>query len=150
MKYSTSKQIRTFCDDLVSTPAWREVVESIATGEQDFEVDGVRFIHDDVIVRTLVEELSGDRYIVGCSAAWCIAEATGWPLVLIKAAQKGGAYAEIGAAMNTDQVRKLAEIYSRADGFGHHFNVYDGGEEELNVDGFGLFHVFDNNFDNKG
>lgn len=144
MKYQTIKQIRALCDDLVSAPAWREVVESIATGEQDFEVGNVRFIHDDVILSVLADELASDEYILGCFSAWCIAEATDWPEVLIEAAQAGEAYEQIGAAMTNDQIRKLAEIYSSADGFGHHFNRYDGNEEELNVDGFGLFHVFDN------
>lgn len=144
MKYSQIKKIKSFCDTLVSTPAWRDVVEAIVSGVQDFEVDGVRFLHDDVILDTLVDELANDEYILGGFAAWCIAEATGWPEVLIKAAQKAAAYAEIGAAMDKWQIRKLAEIYSSADGFGHHFNGYDGNEEELSVDGFGLFHVFDN------
>lgn len=144
MKYSQIKQIRGLCDALVSAPAWRDVVEKILSGVQDFEVDGVRFIHDDVILSVLADELTNNEYILGCFAAWCIAEATGWPEVLITAVQKAEAYAEIGAAMHAGQVRKLAEIYSSADGFGHHFNAYDGNEEELNVDGFGLFHVFDN------
>ena len=144
MKYSQIKKIKSFCDDRVSAPAWREVVESIATGEQDFEVGNVRFVHDGVILDTLADELARDEYVLGCFSAWCIAEATGWPAVLITAAQKGGAYAEIGAAMTDEQIRKLAEIYSSADGFGHHFNAYDGNEEELTVAGFGLFHVFDN------
>ena len=144
MKFSQIKQIRTVCDELVSQPAWREVVEKILDSEQDFDVDGVRFIHDDIILDVLADELTNDGFILGCFAAVCIAEATGWPVVLIEAAQSGHAYQQIGAAMDKDQVRKLAEIYSGADGFGHHFNAYDGGEEELTVDGFGLFHVFDN------
>ena len=144
MRYSTIKQIRACCDDQVSAPAWRDVVEKILNGEQDFEEGGVRFIHDDVILSVLADELASDEYVLGSFNAWCIAEATGWPVVLIRAAKKKGAYAEIGSAMDADHVRKLAEIYSRADGYGHHFNAYDGNEDELNVDGFGLFHVFDN------
>ena len=144
VKHSQIKKIRTLCDDLVSAPSWREVVDAIVSGGQDFEVDGVRFINDDVIVDVLADELAGDEYILGCFAAWCLAEATDWPVVLIEAAQNAEGYAEIGAAMAKRQICKLAEIYSRADGFGHHFNAYDGSEEEINVDGFGLFHVFDN------
>ena len=141
MKYSQTQKL---IEAMVSAPAWREVVEKILSGGQDFEVDGVRFIHDDVILSVLADELTNDEFILGCFAAGCIAEATGWPEVLITTVQKAEAYAEIGAAMDADQVRKLAEIYSSADGFGHHFNRYDGSEEELIVDGFGLFHVFDN------
>lgn len=144
MKYSQIKKIKSFCDTLVSTPAWRDVVEAIVSGVQDFEVDDVRFIHDAGILDVMTDELARDEYILGGFAAWCIAEATGWPVVLIEVAQSGQAYAQIGAAMGKEQVRKLAEIYSSADGFGHHFNGYDGNEEELSVDGFGLFHVFDN------
>ena len=144
MKYSQIKQIRALCDDLVSVHAWRDVVEKILSGVQDFEVDGDRFIHDDVILSVLADELTNNEYILGGFASWCIAQATDWPALLIEAAQKGRAYAEIGDAMDTDQIRKLAEIYSSAEGFGHHFNRYDGGEEELRVEEFGLFHVFDN------
>ena len=144
MKYSQIKKIKSFCDDRVSAPAWRDVVEKILAGGQDFTVDNVRYIHDDVILDTLADELARDEYVLGCFSAWCIAKATGWPEVLIEAAQSGQAYAQIGAAMDKGQIRKLAEIYSSADGFGHHFNAYDGSDEEINVDGFGLFHVFDN------
>ena len=144
MKFSQIKQIRTVCDELVSQPAWREVVEKILDSEQDFDVDGVRFIHDDVILSVLADELANNEYARGCFPAGCIAAATGWPEVLIAAAQAEQAYQQIGAAMNEGQTRKLAEIYSRADGFGRYFNAVDGNEEELPVDGLGLFHVFDN------
>ena len=144
MMCSTIKQIRELCDGLVSAPAWRGVVAKILSGEQDFEVGNVRFIHDDVIIDVRVDELTNNEYLLGCFRAGCIAEATGWPEVLITAAQNAAEYAAIGDAMDADQVRKLAEIYSRADGFGCYFNAYDGSEEELAVDGFGLFHIFDN------
>ena len=49
MKLSSIRKIKLFCDSLFSTPDWREVVDSIEADEDDFEVDGVRFISEDAI-----------------------------------------------------------------------------------------------------
>ncbi len=143
MKLSDIRNIRALCDDLVSSPDWREVVRNIADASPDFEVDGVRFIDDAVIEETLADEIGADTYTLGCFNASAIADATGWPVVLIEAAQKGEAYAEIGDAMTREQIEALAEIYARYDGYGHHFNSWDSSEEELRVNGV-LFHIFDN------
>ena len=143
MKYSELKTIRAFCDGLVSSPDWRGVVQNIVDGETDFEVDNVRFIDSDHIDRIQADEMESDSYILGCFNASAVADATGWPIALIEAAQKGEAFSEIGDALTREQVEALQHIYSRADGYGHHFNSYDGSEEELGADGR-LFHVFDN------
>ena len=49
MEYSEIKAVKLFCDGLFSSPDWREVVQNVLDGEDDFEVDNVRFIADDVI-----------------------------------------------------------------------------------------------------
>lgn len=144
LTFSQIKEIKSFCEDLFSTPAWREVVEQIIEGENDFEVNNVRFINADVIDSVLADELAGDEYVLGCFKASFIAEVTGWPEVLIEAGQTGGAYSQIGKALiDGGFVEDMAKAYATADGYGHHFNKYDGGEEELSVAG-SLFHVFDN------
>lgn len=143
MKYSDIKQIKQFCETLHSNPDWRQVVNNIIANETDFEVDGVRFIDDECIDDVLQDELAADEYILGCFNAWAIAQATGWPVALIEAAQKGEQYAEIGKAMTGEHVANLAEIYAREDGYGHHFNGYDFSEEELQI-GKSFYHVFDN------
>ena len=140
MKYSKIKAIRKFCEGLFSTPDWREVISNI--GEDDFTVDNVRFIKAEAIDSIQADEMEGDSYVLGCFNASAIAEATGWPVVLIEAAQKGEAFEEIGAGMSREQVEALQQIYCRADGYGHHFNSYDFSEEEITLDGID-YYVFD-------
>lgn len=143
LTFSQIKTIKSFCEELFSTPDWREVVGQIADDETDFEVDNVRFIHTDSIDSIMADELEGDEYVLGSFNTNTIADVTGWPSMLIEAAQKGGAYKEIGEALiDGDFVPALAKAYSDADGYGHHFNSYDGNEEELNI-GSSMFHVFD-------
>lgn len=143
--FADLRALKRFCeDDLVSAPDWREVATRLSDGEDDFEVDGVRFIRDECIDEILTEELASDEYVLGCFQAYALAEATGWPVVLIEAAQKGEAFEEIGVAMSMEQIRELARIYASADGYGHHFNSYDFSEEELhNPYDDELYHVFD-------
>ena len=143
MTLSEIKAFRDFCGNLISAPEWRDCLENILNGETDFEVNNVRFIADSVIDETLADELESDRYILGCFNAEAISEATNWPAVLIKAAQKCEAFEEIGEAMTRYQIERLAEIYSSADGYWHHFNGYDFGEEEIEINGE-TYHVFDN------
>jgi hypothetical protein len=143
MNYSTAKQIKQFCDSLTSMPDWREVLELINMGEDDFTVDNVRFIETDSIDSILEDELASDEYVLGCFNAWAIAHATDWPIALIEAAQKGEQFEEIGKAMTGEHVAALADILVRNDGYGHHFNSYNFGEEEFSIDSK-LYHVFDN------
>ena len=143
MNYSELKDLKSFCQSLHSEPSWRKVLEQALSGNDDFEVDNVRFIADEAIDDIQADEMEADAYILGCFNAYSIAEATDWPVALIEAAQKGEAYEEIGDAMSREQIEKLQQIYSRADGYGHHFNGYDFSEEEIEINGK-LFHVFDN------
>src|SRR5690606_3659164 len=124
------KNLKQFCDNLLSTPDWREVLEHVTDGDTDFEVNNVRFITSDTILEVLEDELAADEYCLGAFNAWCIADATGWPVALIEAAQKGEQYEEIGKARTGEHIAALAELYVRHDGYGHHFNHYDFSEEE--------------------
>jgi len=138
-KAHTIAQVKEFCNNLFSTPDYEEVHEAISGDEQDFTIGNVRFIHADVIDSVLAEEIGSDTYTLGCFTAWAIADATGWPPEVIEAAQEGDAHQKLGEAMTKEHIEKLAEIYSSSDGYGHHFNNYDGEELE-----FGKYHVFDN------
>lgn len=127
MKYSEVKEF---------IKEWgRDVLEQILNGESDFKEGKYRFISGDVIDGVLVDELQGDPYLLGCFNADVIAEATGWPVELIIAAQKGEAYSEIGDAMSLENVKELAKLYVGYDGYGHYFAQYDGREYEFTVDG---------------
>lgn len=139
----TIEQIKEYCNSLFSTPDYEEVIENVANNVTDFQVNEVRFISADCIHEVLEDELACDEYLLGCFNADAIADATGWPIALIEAAQKGEQYEEIGKAMTGEHVAELARIYSSADGYGHHFNQYDGNEETVIIRG-NEYYVFDN------
>lgn len=142
---SELKKVKAFCENLTSSPDWKEVIRNIENNEYDFTVDRVRFIKDSEILDVLASELKSDEYLLGSFASWLISDATGWPICLIDALQKAEGHEELGKAIadtEDDSVRKIAEGYSSSDGFGHHFNSYDGSEEEIKINNE-WFHVFD-------
>ncbi len=142
MRYSDLKNLKTFCESLHSLPDWREVVENLES--DDFEVDNVRFIADDVIADVLADELGNDEYVLGCFNASFLSEVTGINSDVFEAMQKAEAYKAIGKlVISLGKLQELAELYARYDGYGHHFNSYDFSEEEVTINGR-LFHVFDN------
>lgn len=147
MKYSTIKQIKNFCDNLDSQPCFREVVENIINGVDDFEVENVRFINDYNILEIMVDEIFGDDYLLGCFNANFIASNSSLPYEMVIACKEAEAFEAIGKGLNAtldqDEKESFCEDYASVDGYGHHFNGYDGNEEELNVNDV-LFHVFDN------
>ena len=141
MKYSELKSIRKLCSSLHSEPDWREVVGNI--GEDDFTVDNVRFIRADAIDGIQANELSGDEYVLGCFNACFLADVTGIDKDVFEAMQKSDAYAAIGKlVISMDKLSELQQEYARQDGYGHHFNFYDFGEEEVTLGGID-YHVFD-------
>ena len=148
MKFSDIKTVKTFCEDLHSDPCYREVIENVLSGGSDFEVGNVRFIKDDNILEVMAEEIfNGDDYVLGCFNASFIAENSDLNYELIKACQEADAYQAIGKALNDtmaqDEKESFCEEYASADGYGHHFNHYDGNCEEITING-NLYHVFDN------
>ena len=146
MKISALKEVKEFTEyTLHSQPDWREVVENIESGYDDFEVDNVRFIKDSQIDKILAEELENDPYILGSFTAWFIADSTDIDLEVIEALQDAEAYEALGKLIiKSCNMVDFANSYAvNADGYGSHFNHYDGGEEELDVNGV-TYLVFDN------
>ena len=146
MKYSQIKTTINFCNDLFSTPDHKEVIDNVLADLDDFEVDNVRFIKDEQILPIMVDEIFSDDYLLGCFSADFIADNSDLNYDLVRACQNSEAYEAIGTALNDtlDQGEKeeFCDAYASADGFGHHFNHYDFGEEEIEINGI-LFHVFD-------
>jgi len=145
MKYSQVKAIKAFTEyTLHSQPDWREVVTELATGSSDFWSDGVRFIRYSEIDKILAEELQSDPYILGSFTAWFIADSTDLDLEVIEALQEAEAFEALGKLIvKSCNMVDFSQDYASADGYGHHFNIYDGGEEELTVNGV-TYLVFDN------
>lgn len=144
MKYSQIKSIREFCESLSSSPDWKEVTRNIIDDNQDFEVDNVRFINSESIDEIQCDELASDEYCLGCFNDWFIADILDIPLDAIQAIQKAEAYEALGKMIiSMGKLEELQQEYARVDGYGHHFNHYDGNEEELRIDGQ-IYHVFDN------
>lgn len=63
MKYSEIKEVKDFCEGLYSEPEWREVVQCVVDGDDDFEVNNVRFIKDDCILSVMVDEIFSDMMV---------------------------------------------------------------------------------------
>lgn len=146
MKYSEIKEVKDFCEGLHSEPEWREVVQCIVDGDDDFEVENVRFIKDDVILSVMVDEIFADNYTLGCFNASFIAENSDLNYELVQACQESEAYEAIGKALNdtltNDEKEAFCEAYADADGYDHHFNGYNSSCEEVTIEG-NLYHVFD-------
>jgi len=144
MKFSSVKQVIEFCNDLDSTPDWRDVIGHIESGDDDFEVGNVRFIKADAIDKIQQEEMENDLYILGCFNAWFIADAIGIDTDVIEAMQKAEAFEAIGKLIiSLGKLEEMQASYASADGYGHHFNHYDGNEEEIEIEGVS-YYVFDN------
>lgn len=144
LTFTDCKNVREFCEGLLSEPDWREVVDNIAGGIKDFEVDNVRFIHEDAILSVLADELQADEYVLGCFVPGFIADQTGVDPDVIKAMQEAEAFEAVGKLIiSLCDMEEFAEAYASADGYGHHFNHYDFSEDELETPA-GMYHVFDN------
>ena len=109
----------------------RSVLESMIDGEQDFEVDGYRFIHPDSIDEIQQGELSSDTYMLGCFNAWFLADILGCPTDAIEKMQASEAFEGIGAWVLDGHLEELQQAYAAADGYGHHFAHYDHEEHEI-------------------
>jgi hypothetical protein len=105
-----------------------------------FEFEGVehRIINRENILEILADELTSDLYCLGCFNANFIAEQCNWPQELVECAKEGDAYEALGKAIKENaDMEEFAEAYANADGYGHHFNGWDGSENEI-----GEYYVF--------
>jgi len=148
LTFSQIKEVKSFCDDLHSMPCYRSVIENVLASEDDFEVNNVRFIKDDNILEIMASEIfDGDDYVLGCFDASFIASNSSLNYELVQACKEAGAYQAIGKALydtlDQDEKEIFCSNYASADGYGHHFNHYDFGHEEITINGE-LYHVFDN------
>ncbi|WP_422023376.1 hypothetical protein [Pyruvatibacter mobilis] len=111
---------------------WRDVAELMANGTDFFAAAGDYWLLEEKAVEVLAEQLEGDPYVLGCFHAEFLADVTGWPSALIKAAQESdpGTQALGEMIIQEGKTERLAECYIAADGAGHHFNSWDGSEQD--------------------
>ncbi|MGI9251288.1 MAG: hypothetical protein ACR2PR_08830 [Pseudohongiellaceae bacterium] len=115
---------------------WRDIVTAVADDETDFEVCGYRFIAASMIDEVMQNELASDTYMLGCFNSWFLADVLDIDCDVIAAMQKAEAFDAIGKlVLSMGKVGELQELYVRHDGYGHHFNHWDGSEETIHVGG---------------
>ena len=113
-----------------------QIRDLIEGAEIDISSSHYRLISADEIDEIMTEELSEDEYMLGCFNAWFLADILGTSADAIEAMQKAEAYEGIGKMiLHKDLVHDLQQAYVSADGYGHHFNHYDGSEEKINLSG---------------
>lgn len=129
----------TFCPDEVDFEA---IIDCLMTQDDDFTVDEVRFISEGTIDETLGQEISET---LGYFNADFIAEHSPMPYEAAKALQEANEHEALGSALramlDSEQLTAFAEAYASHDGYGHHFNSYDGSTYEVVFNGT-LYHVF--------
>ncbi len=138
--YSNLKAIIEFCND--NSIDFKTVINSILSDDNDFEIDGYRFIHEDDIDEIQCDELKSDTYILGCFNADFLADIIPIPYKAIIAMQKADCYSELGEICE-DYISEIQREYSRLDGYGHHFSHYDSNtiEDILSISGYYVFRV---------
>lgn len=152
MKLSQFRELKKFCEDLDSEPSWREVYllssadDLMATTDDgsDFTVNNVRFIRLDWLDDIMVDELGRDDWMLGFFTASCLSDVLRVDADTIEAMQKQEEFEAIGKLIkNMGKLDELQEYYASANGYGHHFNNYDGNEESITIGNFNYL-VFDN------
>lgn len=121
-----------------------KVIEKIDDEKDDFTIGNYRFIHEDEIDQILEDELGGDAYILGCFSDWFIADNTDLSLEIVIVLQEAEKFEVIGNyIIDNDFLTDFAKAYSDADGYGHHFNHWDGGQIEdiLPETGYYVFRI---------
>ena len=133
-KFSDLKEL--FIEWDMSRSEVEEFVENVMDGEDDFTVGNYRYINEDAIDRIMQEELSGDEWMLGNFNAWFLADVLDIDCDVIEEMQKCEAYGAIGKlVMSMNKLEELQEKYASADGYGHHFNHWDGSEEMISFNG---------------
>lgn len=106
-----------------------DIYEKLNDAVSDFEIADYRFINKSQIDEILRDEMSSDTYVLGSFCPWFIAENTNLSIEIVEALQKSDKYDVIGKhIIDNDYLEDLSDAYVEADGYGHHFGLYDGNE----------------------
>ena len=113
---------------------FREFIEQIRDDETDFEIDNHRFICEHNIDDILADEITDDLYMLGCFNASFISDLTDIDYDIIETLQDAEAFEGVGKLfLQLCDKSKIAEEYSKYDGYGHHFAHYDGHEQTITI-----------------
>ena len=114
----------------------------MAEGDSDINALGYRFIRADDIDDIMQGELKDDLYILGCFNASFLAGILDISEEAIQQFQAAEAFEGIGELIiSGGHLEELQQDYASADGYGHHFNRYDGNEEQLTAVPYYAFKV---------
>ena len=109
-----------------------EFIDYVDENEANFVLGNLRFIQEDKIDEIMQREIGGDEYTLGCFNAWFIADVLNIDCDVIEEMQKAEAYTAIGKLiLSMNKLEELQEKYASADGYGHHFNSWDGTEDNM-------------------
>lgn len=134
-----------FCD-LEGLSQYSEIKEVInAVLDMDGESDKVieinctdyRVIHEDEIDQIMQEELESDPYVLGCCSTWLISDIMGIPQDAVRKIQDAKCFEALGIILSSKYLEEVQQEIVRHDGYGHHFNCWDGSEEQV-----GPFYIF--------
>jgi len=139
MKLSEIKEI------MKRTEEWREVVECIILRVPDIHVGDGRFVNSDRIDTVMCDDLESDLYILGCFNSNFLADVLNIDEDVIVAMQQAEAFEAIGKlVISLGKLDDLQEQAVRWDGYGEHFNHYDGTEDEVYFDEYPMYYFFRN------
>ena len=107
-----------------------ELLNAIQAQEDDFEIDNCRFIRKSAIDEIQESELADDTYMLGCFNANFLSDFLPLDTEDIRNMQSEELFDIIGK-LAKPHISEIQQEYAKTDGYGHHFNHYDGNEEEL-------------------
>ena len=143
MKYSQVKNLVNFVTSELNADYDHAEMSKLSNIDNDFEAFGARFIATSAIDKIQQDELESDLYILGCFNGPFLACILDIDQDVIEAMQDAEAFEAVGKLIiSLGKLEELQADYARYDGYGHHFNNYDGGELELTINGVDYL-VFD-------
>ena len=144
LSYSEIKSIYNQLDYIgLDNDEIRQAIDHLSNYDSnDFESGNYRLIITEDIDEIMQDELESDEYILGCFNSWFISDSCDIDIEVVEALQESDKYDVLGRLiLKSGNLKELQSEYVRLDGYGHHFNHYDGNQWELNANNT-IYHVF--------
>lgn len=113
----------------------RELFDFIESEDDNFEVEGYRFLTEDEALKECISMYECDEYILGCFNASFIEDYISLDYEDIKELQSTDKGFEIlgKLILNSGNLEEMMEEYIRLDGYGHALSSYDGYDSEITL-----------------